>query len=557
MIGRTYRHIQRYRQILTVLLKYGFGDLINSLKIEQYLEIGLQIIYKKKREQIGTLTRAERVRMALEELGPTFIKLAQILSTRPDLIPFEYIQELSKLQDHVPPFSYEDVKEIIKKETGKSPEEIFEHLEKKPLAAASIAQVHKAQLKDGSDVIVKIQRPGIRKIIEVDLEIMLHLADLMERHLEELKGHRPTRIVHEFAHSLGKELNFAIESIHIERFSKQFIGDETIYVPKIFRDLVTERILVMEYIDGIKVSEIDLLRKKGFDLKEISKRGAVLTMKQIFVHGFFHADPHPGNLFILPNNVVCYLDFGMMGRIKRQEREIFSDMLMQLVTRDERKLSETILKLTYYDDEPDRDKLERDISEFVDHHFYLPLKDLKVRKALNSLLEILTRHRLYLKSDLFLVMKALGTVEGLGKMLDPDFEIIKHAQPFIKQIQWGRLNPKNIFEDVIDSGSELIRLLKEIPGEISAILQQAKKGRIKIEFEHMGLEPMLSTLDRTSNRIAFAIVLASLVIGSSLIVLSDIPPKWHEIPIIGLVGFIIAGVMGFWLLVSIMRRGKM
>lgn len=557
MIGRTYRHIQRYRQILTVLLKYGFGDLINSLKIEQYLEIGLQMIYKKKREQIGTLTRAERVRMALEELGPTFIKLAQILSTRPDLIPLEYIQELSKLQDNVPPFSYEEVEEIIKKETGKTSEEIFEHFEKKPLAAASIAQVHKAQLKDGSNVIVKIQRPGIRKIIEVDLEIMMHLADLMERHLEELKDHRPVRIVQEFAHSLGKELNFTIESIHIERFSKQFVDDETIYVPKIFRDIVTERILVMEHIDGIKVSEIDLLRQNGFDLQEIARRGAVLTMKQIFVHGFFHADPHPGNLFILPNNVICYLDFGMMGRIKRREREIVSDMLMRLVTRDERKLAEALLKLTYYDDEPDRDKLERDISEFVDHHLYLPLKDLKVEKALNRLLEILTRHRLHLKSDLFLVIKALGTVEGLGKRLDPEFEIIRHAQPFIKQIQWSRLNPKNIFEDMIESGSELIRLLKEIPGEINTILQQAKKGRIKIEFEHMGLEPMLSTLDRTSNRIAFAIVLASLVIGSSLIVLSDIPPKWHEIPIIGLVGFIIAGVMGFWLLVSIMRRGKM
>lgn len=557
MIGKTYRHIQRYRHILAVLLKYGFGDLITTLKIEQYLEIGLQMLNKKRREQIGTMTRAERVRKALEELGPTFIKLGQILSTRPDLIPLEYIQELSKLQDNVSPFSYDEAEEIIKKETGKSPEEVFRHFEKEPLAAASIAQVHRAQLKDGTNVIVKIQRPGIRKIIEVDIEIMLHLADLMERHLEELEGHRPARIVQEFAQIIGKELNFTIESMHLERFGRQYLGDETIYVPKIYREIVTNRILVMEYIDGIKSSEISLLKQKGFDLQEIARRGAILIMKQVFVQGFFHADPHPGNIFIMPGNVICYLDFGMMGRITRQEREIFSDMVMSLVKRNEKKLSDALLKLTYYDDEPDRDKLERDLSEFVDQYLYLPLKELKVGKILNRILEILAWHRLYLKSDLFLVIKALSTVEGLGKMLDPEFEIMEHAQPFIRQVQVDRFSPKKIIEDTIDSGSDFVRMLKEIPSQINVILQQAKKGRIKIEFKHMGLEPMLSTLDRTSNRIAFAIVLASLVIGSSLIVLSGIPPKWNEIPIIGLAGFIIAGVMGFWLLVSIMRRGKM
>ncbi|MBN1276003.1 MAG: AarF/ABC1/UbiB kinase family protein [Deltaproteobacteria bacterium] len=557
MIGKTYRHIQRYRHILAVLLKYGFGDLITTLKIEQYLEIGLQMLNKKRREQIGTMTRAERVRKALEELGPTFIKLGQILSMRPDLIPLEYIQELSKLQDNVSPFSYDEAEEIIKKETGKSPEEVFRHFEKEPLAAASIAQVHRAQLKDGTNVIVKIQRPGIRKIIEVDLEIMLHLADLMERHLEELEGHRPSRIVQEFAQIIGKELNFTIESMHLERFGRQYLDDETIYVPKIYREIVTNRILVMEYIDGIKSSEISLLKQKGFDLQEIARRGAILIMKQIFVQGFFHADPHPGNIFIMPGNVICYLDFGMMGRISRQEREIFSDMVMSLVKRNERKLSDALLKLTYYDDEPDRDKLERDLSEFVDQYLYLPLKELKVGKILNRILEILTWHRLYLKSDLFLVIKALSTVEGLGKMLDPEFEIMEHAQPFIRQVQVNRFSPKKIIEDTFDSGSDFVRMLKEIPSQINVILQQAKKGRIKIEFKHMGLEPMLSTLDRTSNRIAFAIVLASLVIGSSLIVLSGIPPKWNEIPIIGLAGFIIAGLMGFWLLLSIMRRGKM
>jgi ubiquinone biosynthesis protein len=557
VIGRTYRHLNRYRQILRVLFKYGFGDLVDILKIEQYLEIGLQMISRKRREKIEKLTRAERLRMALEELGPTFVKLGQILSTRPDLIPFEYIKELSKLQDQVPPFPYDDVRETIKSETGKLPQEIFEHFDETPLAAASIGQVHRATLKDGEAVVVKIQRPGIHKIIEVDLEIMLHLAGLMERHLEELEAYRPTRIVEEFARSLEKEINYRTEASHIERFARQFMDDETVYIPKVFRQMSTQRILTMEYVEGIKASEVERLQKEGYDLPEITRRGTALIMKQIFDFGFFHADPHPGNILALPNNVIGLLDFGMVGRISRQEREAFSDLVTQVIRGDEKKVADAVLNLTNYDKEPDKVEFERDFAELIDQYLYRPLKELEIGRLLQQLLEILTKYRLGLKPDLFLMMKALSTVEGLGAMLDPDFQLIKHAEPFIRHIQLRRFNPKTIAGDMIDTGSELFTLLKEIPREVRGILKQAKEGKVKIEFEHKGLEPVLFTHDRSSNRIAFAIVLAALIIGSSLITLSDIPPKWNDIPIIGLAGFIIAGVMGFWLLVTILRRGRM
>jgi ubiquinone biosynthesis protein len=557
VIGRTYRHLNRYRQILRVLFKYGFGDLVDILKIEQYLEIGLQMISRKRREKIEKLTRAERLRMALEELGPTFVKMGQILSTRPDLVPFEYIKELSKLQDQVPPFPYDDVRGTIKSETGKLPKEIFEHFDETPLAAASIGQVHRATLKDGEAVVVKIQRPGIHKIIEVDLEIMLHLAGLMERHLEELEAYRPTRIVEEFAHSLEKEINYRTEASHIDRFARQFMDDETVYIPKVFSQMSTQRILTMEYVEGIKASEVERLQKEGYDLPEITRRGAGLIMKQIFDFGFFHADPHPGNILVLPNNVIGLLDFGMVGRISRQEREAFSDLVTQVLRGDEKKVVDAVLNLTNYDKEPDRIEFERDFAELIDQHLYRPLKELEIGRLLQQLLEILTKYRLGLKPDLFLMMKALSTVEGLGAMLDPDFQLIKHAEPFIRHIQLRRFNPKIIAGDMIDTGSELFTLLKEIPREVRGILKQAKEGKVKIEFEHKGLEPMLFTHDRTSNRIAFAIVLAALIIGSSLITLSNIPPKWNDIPIIGLAGFIIAGVMGFWLLVTILRRGRM
>ena len=557
MIGRTYRHIQRYRQILTVLFKYGFGDLVHTLKIEQYLEIGLQMISRKRREKIETLSRAERVRMAMEELGPTFIKMGQILSTRPDLLPVEFIQELGKLQDHVPPFEYAQVKDIIERELGVPLGQLFKDFEETPLASASIGQVHRARLVEGDGVVVKVQRPGIRKTIEVDLEIMLHLATLMERHLKAMEIHRPTRIVEEFARTLEKELDYTIEAAHTERFAMQFIDDTTVYVPKIYREATTSRVLTMEYVSGIKASEIARLDEAGLDRREIARRGFDLIMKQVFVHGFFHADPHPGNVFILPGNVICYLDFGMMGRIGRKSREHFADLIMNIVRRDEVKVTDALVRLTISDEEPNHNALERDVAEFIDQHFYRPLKELDLGKLLHQLLEMAARHRLTVPPDLFLMIKALSTAEGVGRVLDPDFDATERAAPFVRRIQLQRLHPKRVAEDIYDSGSDFLHLIKEIPGELREILRQARQGRVKIEFEHRGLENMLFTHDRISNRVAFAIVLASLIIGSSLIVLSGIPPKWHGIPVIGLAGFIIAGVMGLWLLVSIIRRGSM
>jgi ubiquinone biosynthesis protein len=558
IIGRAYRHLNRYRHILTVLFKYGFGDLVDILKIEQYLEIGLQMISRKRREQVEKLSRAERVRMVMEELGPTFVKLGQILSTRPDLISVEFIQELSKLQDNVPPFPYTEARQIIESELGRPLEDIFQHFEDTPLAAASIGQVHKAQLKDGEEVVVKVQRPGIRKTIEVDLEIMLHLASLMERHLEELQAHRPVRIVQEFARTLEKEIDYTIEASHIERFARQSMDDPTVYVPKVFRDTTTERVLTMEYIDGIKASEIDSIEREGLDRKIITARGADLILRQIFDYGFFHADPHPGNIFVLPDNVICYIDFGMMGSIDRQAREEFADFVYTVVIQhDESMATQMLLKLTEYDEKPDVRVLERDLTDFIGQYLYVPLKDLQMEKLLQQILKMISRHRLQIPQNLFLMMKALATVEGIGLLLDPDFEMIKQTIPFIQRVKMARYHPKRMADDIIRSGVEFVQLMQEIPGETREILEQMKQGKIKMEFKHKGLEPMLSTYDQISNRIAFAIVIAALIIGSALIVLSKTPPFLFGISFIGIIGFLAAAVMGLWLLIAILKKGKL
>ena len=556
-INKTYRHLNRYQRILRVLFKYGFSDVLERLHIDQYLESGLQMINRKPREQIDKLSRPERLRMSLEELGPTFIKFGQVLSTRSDFIPPEYLFELAKLQDDVPPFSYEEVESIFLAEMGHKPEELFAEFTREPVAAASIGQAHEGVLRDGDKVVVKVQRPEIEKIIAVDLEILAHIAALMEKYLEELQGHRPTSIVEEFARTISKEIDYSVEIGNIERFAKQFERNKTIYVPKVYRDLSCERILTMENIQGLKASDVDQLRKQGADLPLVAERGTNLIMEQIFVHGFFHADPHPGNVFILPDNLICFLDFGMMGRLSRQNRDDFTDLVLYIVARNERKVMESVLKLTNHYEDINRDALSRDLSEMLDRYLYLPLKELEAGKILQDLLELVSRHQIFFKPNFYLMMKAITTVEGVGRILDPDLELLKLAQPFMKKVKSDRLRLNRIAEEAGLATSEYVDLLRDLPEELRSILSQLRQGRMKLEFEHRGLSDLRVALDQVSNRISFAIVLASLIIGSSLIILSGIPPKWNDIPIIGLIGFLLAGVMGFWLLLSILRHGKM
>jgi ubiquinone biosynthesis protein len=556
-LGRTPRYVNRYQEILNVLIKYGFDDLVDALKVKQYIEVAWHKISGRRPAQIKALTRPERVRMALEELGPTFVKLGQLLSTRPDLIPLKYAEELSKLQDKVPPFPYEDVPAMVKSETGRSIEEIFESFDKTPIAAASLGQVHKATLKGTKqEVAIKVQRPGIQKTVEIDLEMMLHLASVMERNLEEAGVLHPTRIVEEFSRTIEEETDYTIEASHIEHFARQFADDQTIHVPKVFRELTTKRILTMEYINGIKASAFDQLKKQGYDFKKIANRGATLLMQQIFVHGFYHADPHPGNIMILPGETICFLDFGLMGRISEQEREDFTDLVGAIVKKDEKKSVDALLKLSSFTSDPDKGALERDMAGFFDQFLYLPLKELEVGKMLKSVLEILTGHGMSLKPDLFLMVKALSIVEGLGRSLDPDFQIVEHAEPFVRDIQASRYNLERVATGLLDSGKDLFHLLKEIPGELGEVLKNAKEGKLGIQVEYRSLDRTIFSLGQISDRIVSAIVTASLIVGSSIVTLSNIPPKWRDIPIIGVIGFIVAGVMGFRLFVSTLRKRR-
>jgi ubiquinone biosynthesis protein len=557
VIGRTYRHLNRYRQILAVLFKYGFGDLLEMLKIDQYIEVGLQMISRNRGTRLERLNRPQRLRMAFEELGPTYIKLGQILSTRPDLIPMEYIQELSKLQDDVPAVPFREFCRVIESEFGRPPEELFDSLEEKPQASASIGQVHRAILKDGEAVAVKFQRPGIQKIIEVDLEIMLHLATLAEHHIEELALHRPVKIIDEFARTLEKEIDYNIEATNMERCARQFLDDPNVYIPKVYREVTSSRVLTAEFIEGIKISDIDRIESAGLDRKVITARGADLVLRQVFEHGFFHADPHPGNIFALPNNVICLIDFGMVGTVDRQTRDNFVDLLDGIVHRNEVQVSEVLLKLTYWDEEPDRRLLEREVAEFMGRHLYKPLKEIELGKLLQHLLELAGDFQLRIPPDLFLMIKALGTVEGVGRMLDPNFDMIARSTPFITGVRLERYKPERIAEDIFDLSARLLQFVRQFPKELLDIAQIIRQKKLSVKIEHRGLETMLVTHDRISNRLSFSILIAALIIGSALIVISETPPLIYGISLIGILLFFAAAIMGIWLLVAILKKGKL
>jgi ubiquinone biosynthesis protein len=557
VIGRTYRHLSRYRQILTILFKYGFGDLLERLRLDQYIGAGLQAVSKKRTDRVEKLTRHQRLRMAFEELGPTYIKLGQVLSTRPDLVPADYVNELAKLQDEVPPFPFGEVQEVIEAEFGKTSEELFDELEEQPLASASIGQVHKARLKDGEAVAVKFQRPGIQKVIEVDLEIMLHLATLAERHIKEFEIHRPVKIVEEFARTVEKEIDYRIEATNMERVARQFLDLPHAYIPFVFREFTTSQILTTELVDGIKISKIEKLEDAGLDKKVIANRVVGLVLKQAFDHGFFHADPHPGNIFVLADNVICMVDFGMMGIVDRATREEFVDLIDSVVHQNEVKTAQSLLNLTDWDEQPDIRTLEREVADFMGRHLYKPLKDMEIGKLLQDLIELTIRFRLRIPPDIFLMIKALTAIEGVGRMLDPDFDLIAHAGPFIKQIKLERFAPQRISADVFDMMFQFLQFLQQFPKDLLDLSSMIRQNRLSLQLEHKGLESMLATQDQTSNRMSFAIIIAALIIGSALIVISKIPPLVFGISLIGIIGYLVAAIMGIWLLVAIIKKGRL
>ena len=535
-------------------MKYGYGQMLDQMRLWEQLNIERRIFHRKGR-RYEHLTTAQRVPLALEELGPTFIKLGQVLSTRPDLVPQEYIRELEKLQNRVAPFHSQIARDVAQTELGRPLDQVFGSFEDEPIAAASLSQVHRATLMNGKEVIVKIQRPRIVKQIEGDLEIMLSLATLMERYVEDARLFNPVGIVREFSANMKRELNFRTEANNVSRFANNFAGDPQIHVPEIYPELCTPRILVMEYIQGINVSEIERLIAEGYDLPLIARRGVDISFKSTIEHGFFHADPHPGNTFILPGNVICMLDFGMMGTLSNRERDSLSKVAYNLVKRDEKGTTRALLEVTEAQSSVNTESLERDVSNLIRDYAYMPLRDISLGDLLRQLQQLIRTHRLRIPKNMIWLLKSAATTEDVMRKLDPTINLIEHGTPYAQRLVRRRFNPLSQARSLSFAAMDFLELAKEWPNDAKDILQQLKTGRIKIEFEHVGLESTRRTVRRSSNHIAIAIVIAALLVGASLIVHAGLSPSVSGIPVIGLTGYIIAGVLGIWLIVSMLRSG--
>jgi len=557
-VNRNIRTIRRYRTILGVLIKYGFGHFVEQLNIDYYLELGKRLVTLDKiPKDLERLSQPQRLRLVMEELGPTFIKLGQLLSTRPDVLDKAYIHEFSKLQDKVPAVSFEEINAQIQRELGYPAEELFAEFSTKPLAAASIAQVHRGKLKSGEEVVFKVRRPGIVKIVETDIDVLMGLAYLIEQHVPTMALYDPVGLVKEFRRSIMRELNFTREGRTVDRFAVNFAESETVYTPKIFWDYTGDIVLTMEYVDGIKISALEELTAQGYDLKEIARRGADAFLKQVLDFGLFHADPHPGNVFILPDQIICMLDYGMVGRLGQDLKDQLIDLLQALLNRDVDRIISQLLYSGELTDDSDMKNLRRDLHDFIEDYYDIVLQDIKVGKLLTEFIEILTHHRIHFPADFMILAKALVIMEGVGRQLDPEFNMINHMRPYVNKLVFERFSPKNISEQAGRIVQAYSSLAKNLPQDIKEFVNRLNRNQFKIDLEHRGLEKLVTDLDRSSNRVSFAVVIGSLIVGSSLVMQIDKGPMILGFPLLGLLGYSIAGFLGLWLAIGILRSGRL
>ncbi len=558
------RDLGRLHDIASVLIRHGFGGFVRRMGLADRLEEAGRALHWGDTQGLIQLTPPQRLRRVLEELGPTFVKLGQVLATRVDLFEPEWIAEFGKLQDSAPPVSYEALLSQLVEDLGGPPEQVFAHFEREPLAAASIAQVHRARLADGTEVVVKVRRPGIKPVVEADLRWLLRLAQLAEAESPELRTFSPQQVVRQFGQSLRNELDFAVEGRNAARIAAQFEGyadsdasqprpaggellqpPPLIVVPRVHWDWSGERVCVQDYIDGIpgrKLAEVDAA---GLDRKVLARRGARAVLKMIVQDGFFHADPHPGNVFYLPGNRIAFIDFGMVGRLGERRREQLLDLLLGLVQQEPVRVADVLADWSG-DGALDHEALAGEIETFVEQYRGVPLKQLQLGSLLSDLVAILRHHQVRLPADLTLLVKAFVTLEGMGRELDPDFDMAGEALPLLRELLQARYAPAAMLQRGVGSARELVSLLAGLPQDFSRLLRAARKGRLDIHIDVQHLKRVGNQLDRAVNRLVIGVVIAALIIASSIVLTMAQAPQW-----LGTLGFLIALLGSLWLILSI------
>jgi ubiquinone biosynthesis protein len=540
------RYLRRYRQIVEILADYGFGAVLAQMRLSDRLNIPRR--WRRRRDIPGdAMTNPRRLRRAMEDLGPTFIKFGQILSTRSDIMPPEYLEELSYLQDEVPPVSWEQAREVVETELGAPIEDLFAQVDPVPIASASLAQVHVARLVGGEEVVVKIQRPNIEKTVNLDLDIIYDLAQTAQQRIGAASRFEVGDLAEEFASALRTEMDFRREAWNADRFRKNFEDENRLTVPKIYWDYSTKRLLVMERLKGIKIDNLEALKAAGYSPQRLSRYAADFALKEVLIDGFFHADPHPGNMLILPGEVIGLLDFGTVGRLDDKDRANLARLFIAGVQLDAEAIVDQLQRMGVADYKVDRIGLERDLKRILTRYYGLPIYEIDAKEISKAVQPILYEYKLSIPTDYYLLMKTVVMMQGVGLRLDPDFDIFETAQPYMGKLFRRMWLPSSWGPEVVQMALDWKDFATILPRKTSRILEQVERGQLTVQAELPQLESTINTIDKLINRIIFSVLVAALLVALALL-LPRLDYAWPW----GLVTWII--VMGFFVLLFLAVR---
>ena len=551
-IDRTVHHLQRMREIIAVAVRYGFEDVVAETRLKSLIST-LRI---RISPAVVERSRWERIRMMLEELGPTFVKFGQLLSNRPDVVPLPLVRELEKLQDRVKPFPASEAEAALEKAWGKPWREVLERFDETPVASASMAQVHHAVLRDGHRrVALKIRRPGIAKTVDVDLEILRNFAAWADGRFESFRALHLVPVVAEFDQGLRREIDFRLEGAHLRLFGERYGNEPMLVVPKFHAELSGEGLVVLDFVEGTKISEVERLREAGIDLPRLARTGSDLILRQIFEHGFFHADPHPGNILVLPGGKVCFLDFGAVGILSAEQQECLADFLIAVEERDAHALSRTLQRMSAVE-APDFQRFRDDVQTLLQNLAEIPSSGLDVGQALGSVVRLLAKHRVQVHPVYYVLLKALVSLEGISRALDPRYDLVRELEPYVRKLVLLKFRPDRIARGLVRDFGDVSAALRTLPDEALSLVRQTRRGELAVRFEHEGLDGLQRSLRDSTDRLSLAIVLAALRISSSLVIHAKRPPLLFGFPVLGVAGFCAAGALVLWLLVTaFFRRG--
>ncbi len=549
---RSHHHLGRYREIASVLARHGLGWVTLQLGLGDLIPFHRGLLGHPRRDV--SYTRPEHFRMALEDLGVVFIKLGQVLSTRADLLPPDYVAEFARLQDDTPPVSYTEIAAVVESELGAPPEAIYAEFNPEPRASASIGQVHAARLSDGTPVIVKVQRPGVEETVEQDLAVLADLAHLAATRTRLGDYYDVEGWVEEFAYTLRDELDYTREGRNADRFRRNFAAEPALYVPQVFWEYTTRRVLTMEEIQGVKINDLAALDAADLDRRRVAENSVRIILTEVFEHGFFHADPHPGNFFVLPGEVIGLMDFGMVGRLDETLREALLRVALALIRQDSERLVDELLDLNIVSGRVRRRALKRDLDHLVVRYYDLPIKEWAAGQALNDVMAIAFRHRLQLPTELTLLTKVIAMSEGLGAQLDPDFKLLEFAEPYLRRFWLQSRAPNYLARKMAQGMLDLADLSLGLPQRLRRLLSQLERGEVTVTSRHEGLDEALAELNRIANRLSMSILTAALIVGLALLMLIYHPSGWESWGgwVFGL-AFLVVMALGLGLLWSIWR----